>query len=91
MGEDTLRVLTEYLRLHAHIQAEVIAEIPLSRIATRWSALMKIAEIPELARRTEGGAVVLPLVHISELDAEIISRRWQPEGGDQCAKEWGVL
>jgi hypothetical protein len=41
MGEDALRVLGEYLKLYSRIQAEVGAEVPLVRAATRWSARMK--------------------------------------------------
>lgn len=41
MGEDALRVLGEYLKFHARIQADVSAEVPLVRVAARWSARMK--------------------------------------------------
>ncbi len=41
MGEDALRVLGEYLKLYASIQAAVTAEVPLVRAATRWSARMR--------------------------------------------------
>ena len=41
MGEDALRVLGRYLKLHAHIQADVMAEAPQLRAATRWSARMR--------------------------------------------------
>jgi len=41
MGEDALRVLGDYLKLHTRIQADVNAEVPLVRAAARWSARMK--------------------------------------------------
>ena len=41
MGEDALRVLGKYLKLHTRIQAEATAEVPLVRAAARWSARMK--------------------------------------------------
>jgi hypothetical protein len=41
MGEDALRVLGDYLKLHTRIQADVNAEVPLVRAATRWSLRMK--------------------------------------------------
>jgi hypothetical protein len=37
MGEDALRVLRAYLKLYTRIQADVGAELPLVRSATRWS------------------------------------------------------
>ncbi len=37
MGEDALRVLGDYLKLQTRIQADVTAEAPLVRAATRWS------------------------------------------------------
>ena len=41
MGEDALRVLGDYLKIHTRIQADVNAEVPLVRAATRWSVRMK--------------------------------------------------
>ena len=41
MGEDALRVLGEYLKLYARIQADVSAEVPLVRAATRWAVRLK--------------------------------------------------
>ena len=37
MGEDALRVLNEYRKLHARISAEVKAEVPHVRAAVAWS------------------------------------------------------
>jgi len=37
MGEDALRVLGEYLKLRTRIQADVNAEVPLLRAATKWA------------------------------------------------------
>jgi hypothetical protein len=36
MGEDTLRVLGQYLKLFSRIQGDMSVEIPLLREATRW-------------------------------------------------------
>lgn len=36
MGEDALRVLGEYLRLHSRVETDLSAEIPLLREAIRW-------------------------------------------------------
>ena len=41
MGEDALRVLGEYLKLHARLHADVSAEVPLVRAATRWAIRLK--------------------------------------------------
>ena len=41
MGEDALRVLGEYLKLYARIQADVSAEVSLVRAATRWAVRLK--------------------------------------------------
>ena len=41
MGEDALRLLGEYLKLYARIQADVSAEVPLVRAAARWSVRLK--------------------------------------------------
>ena len=41
MGEDALRVLGEYLKLYARIQADVSGEVPLARAAARWSVRLK--------------------------------------------------
>ena len=38
MGEDALRVLNEYLKLHGRIRFDVKAELPLVRAAIRWAA-----------------------------------------------------
>jgi hypothetical protein len=37
MGEDALRVLGNYLKIRTRTQADVSAEVPLVRAATRWS------------------------------------------------------
>ena len=37
MGEDALRVLNDYRKLHARITAEVKAELPQVRAAVAWS------------------------------------------------------
>ena len=41
MGEDALRVLGDYLKLYARSQADVSAEVPLVRAATRWAVRLK--------------------------------------------------
>jgi len=41
MGEDALRVLSDYLKLHAQIHDAVKGEAPLLRAATRWAARLK--------------------------------------------------
>ena len=41
MGEDAMRILSEYLKLYTHIQAEISAEVVLMRDAARWSARIK--------------------------------------------------
>ncbi len=41
MGEDSLRILSEYLKLYTRIQAEISAEVVLVRAAARWSARIK--------------------------------------------------
>ena len=41
MGEDALRILSKYLKLYTHIQAEISAEVVLVRAAARWSARIK--------------------------------------------------
>ncbi len=38
MGEDAMRVLSEYLKLHARLRADITAELPLVRAAARWAA-----------------------------------------------------
>jgi hypothetical protein len=42
MGEDALRVLGDYLKLQTRIQADVTAEVPLVRAATRWSRRLSL-------------------------------------------------
>ena len=42
MGEDALRVLGDYLTLQTRIQADVTAEVPLVRAATRWSRRLSL-------------------------------------------------
>jgi hypothetical protein len=37
MGEDALRVLNDYRKLHARISADVKAELPQVRAAVEWS------------------------------------------------------
>lgn len=37
MGEDALRVLNDYRKLHARIAADVKAELPQVRAAVAWS------------------------------------------------------
>lgn len=37
MGEDALRVLNDYRKLHARISADVKAELPHVRAAVAWS------------------------------------------------------
>jgi hypothetical protein len=37
MGEDALRVLNEYRKLHARISADVRTELPQVRAAVAWS------------------------------------------------------
>lgn len=37
MGEDALRVLNEYRKLHARITADVKAELPHVRAAVSWA------------------------------------------------------
>ena len=41
MGEDVLRVLNDYLKLHARILDAIQSELPLLRAATRWAARFK--------------------------------------------------
>ena len=41
MGEDALRVLGEYLKLHARIRAAARTEVPIVRAAIRWSGRLK--------------------------------------------------
>jgi hypothetical protein len=41
MGEDALRVLTDYLKLNARIRSEVAAELPLVRAAAQWGARLR--------------------------------------------------
>jgi hypothetical protein len=41
MGEDALRVLAEYLKQHQSVLAEIRAELPRVRTATRWAARFK--------------------------------------------------
>jgi hypothetical protein len=41
MGEDALRVLSQYLKLVSRIQEEVCAEVPLLRNAARWASRLK--------------------------------------------------
>jgi len=41
MGEDALRVLGQYLKLFSRIQADMSAEIPLFREATRWGGRLR--------------------------------------------------
>ena len=36
MGEDAMRVLNDYLKLHARFRADITAELPLVRAAARW-------------------------------------------------------
>jgi hypothetical protein len=36
MGEDALRVLGEYRKLHLRVRAEIKAELTLVRAAVRW-------------------------------------------------------
>jgi|UniRef100_UPI0037832605 hypothetical protein len=40
MGEDALRVLNDYRKLHARITADVKAELPQVRAAVAWSKRM---------------------------------------------------
>ena len=41
MGEDTLRVLAEYLALHQRILAHLTAELPRVRSTVKWAARFK--------------------------------------------------
>jgi hypothetical protein len=41
MGEDALRVLSDYLKRYTAIQIKIEAEVPLIRDATRWSKRLK--------------------------------------------------
>jgi hypothetical protein len=41
MGEDSLRILDEYLKTYARIQTDVNREIPLVLTATKWATRMK--------------------------------------------------
>ena len=42
MGEDALRVLSEYLKLHKRIQESVSAELPLVKQTTIWSRRLRL-------------------------------------------------
>jgi hypothetical protein len=38
MGEDALRVLNEYIALHARIRSDLRTELPHVRVTTKWVA-----------------------------------------------------
>ena len=40
MGEDALRVLGQYMKLHTRIQADMSIEVPLVKSAVRWGSRM---------------------------------------------------
>ena len=46
MGEDALRIMGQYLKRRAHIQAELSAEIPHVRSATAWIS-RRVAQTPK--------------------------------------------
>jgi hypothetical protein len=49
MGEDTLRVLAEYLKQHQRILSNIAAELPRVRAAVKWAARFKPRKQPPTA------------------------------------------